>query len=395
MLMLKKTFIISSILLFGLLFFGGIYFFVFKKDSAPQDNSSSATSSTKVPATLEKSQTEEKKESSTSTTKSGEIVALTEEEVLAPVLTNDDLNIKYYAKKDGKVYKINTEGGEQQTISDKALVGLSGVFWSPDRTKAITKFKKPDGQIQFYLYDYSTSTGTPLKNGLDMVVWQNNSKIVYKYFDPDSKERTLNLSDADGKNWTQLTKLDLRDIFIAPIPKSGLVSFWNRPDAHTETILNSVSVLGGEPQILFKGYFGADYLWSNDGSYILVSSSDKKGGSKMNLSILNSKGEEYKNLDIPTMVSKCIWSKDDKTVYFALPSSIPNGAIMPNDYLSKKITTTDTFWKLDVTSGEKTRIVELEKIKSQLDATDLFLNSTESALFFTNRLDGKLYKINL
>jgi hypothetical protein len=68
---------------------------------------------------------------------------------------------------------------------------------------------------------------------------------------------------------------------------------------------------------------------------------------------------------------------------------------MPNDYDQEKFHTADTFWKIDTLTGEKSRIVDLNKIISSYDATDLFFNTDESILFFTNRLDGKLYRIML
>jgi len=384
--LLKKIFTISSILLLIVLFFWGIYFFAFKKTSSPTAENQSTLSSKS--ASIETSPKATAKNTSP-------ILALSDEPVLAPALINDDLNIKYYAKNDGKVYKIDLEGSNKQTFSNKALLGLLSVSWSPDKTKVITKFKGANEQSQFYSYDYATSSSAMLGKGINMAIWQNNSKIIYQYTDPKNQKTTLNISDPNGKNWTKLADLPVKYIFAAPIPKSGFISFWNKPDANYETTLSSVSILGGETQTLFKGSFGSDYLWSNDGNYILVSSSDKKGGTKINLSLLNNKGEGYKDLNIPTLAYKCVWSKDNQTIYYALPSGIPDNSIMPNDYINGKVNTTDTFWKVDITTGEKSRVVDLDKIKSQLDAVGLFLNSNESALFFINRIDGKLYKITL
>ena len=115
----------------------------------------------------------------------------------------------------------------------------------------------------------------------------------------------------------------------------------------------------------------------------------------MQLAIANDRGGEYKNLDIPSFVSKTAWSRDNKTVYYALPGNVPANAILPNDYNDKKFLSTDTFWKVNVATGEKSRIIPLDKIGGQYDASNLFLNSDESLLFFINRADGKLYKIGL
>ncbi|MCX6765406.1 MAG: hypothetical protein NT136_00305 [Candidatus Moranbacteria bacterium] len=48
-----------------------------------------------------------------------------------------------------------------------------------------------------------------------------------------------------------------------------------------------------------------------------------------------------------------------------------------------------------MSTGKKDRIVELEDMKGSLDASHLFLSPSEEELFFINRIDGKLYGINL
>ena len=156
-----------------------------------------------------------------------------------------------------------------------------------------------------------------------------------------------------------------------------------------------VSTVGGEVRKIFSGRFGADYLWSKDGAKALVSSSDSKGGSKINLGIINNNGGEYQNLNIPTFVSKCAWGKDNKTIYYALPSFSSENYVLPNDYQDGKITAKDTFWKMDISSGKAERIVDIKDIKDSYDATGMFLSPSEDILFFINKIDGKLYGINL
>jgi len=162
------------------------------------------------------------------------------------------------------------------------------------------------------------------------------------------------------------------------------------------TYLNGqlIGSLGGDVKTVFSGKYGADYVWSPDGKKAAVSFLAQQGKSQMNLGIVTLDGA-YQDLGIPTLASKVVWSKDGKTLYYALAGSIPDGAVMPDDYDSKKFTSSDTFWKVDTTTGQKSRIVETSDIMQNYDASQLFLSPTEDALFFVNRIDGKLYRINL
>jgi hypothetical protein len=374
---IKKVFFLCLFIFFITLLLWGVYNLSFKKTETPKPAPVATT-----PVTPSKSEPA--------------ISLVTDESVISPVIDPSGTYIKYYSHDTGKVYRIDLDGKNKGTISSQELDGLNNVLWSPDQTKAINEFTSPDGQPQFFSYSYATQKAIPIKKNTDEIAWQSNSgKIFYKYYDATANKRSLNIADPDGSHWASLTDIDYRNISIAQIPKSGIVSFWNKPDAMTETIFQSMPIVSGEKKTILQGKFGADYLWSPDGNNILVSTTDVRGGSKMQLSVMNSNGGEYKGLDMPTMVSKCTWSKDNKTVYCALPGNIPASAIMPNEYINKKFDTTDTFWKIDTKTGKKDRIIEAEKIGNRYDATQMFFNQDESKLFFINRTDGKLYSIVL
>jgi hypothetical protein len=377
---LKKVFIFSSLGLALVLFFWGIYSLVFKP--APENSSSAPSLDSK--STLEKTLATPEK-----------LTPLTDEAVLAPTLNEDGSALKYYSQKDKSFYEISFDGQIRTLILKKELPDSLEILWSPDKSQALFKLYPGSSNSQTVFFDFSTQKEVRLSGSLDNPVWQNDNKIIYKYSDPAKKELTLNFSDPDGSNWKKLTDLDFSQVFSAGIPQSGSISFWKAPDAYMESILYSVSPLSMEKKILFQDEFGANFLWNSDGTKALISHSVERAGKKIQLATINNNGGEYKNLEIPTLISKCAWSKDNKTVYYALPGSIPENSILPDDYYSNKFQTADTFWKVNVLTGEKTRLIDLNKISAKIDAKNIFLNLDESLLFFVNRIDGKLYQISL
>lgn len=376
----KKIFIISSSVLAIVLLFWGIYNFSFKKPAEETPVPAASTSATEKTASIKKEEV---------------IQQITDEAVLAPILSNDDASIKYYSKSTGKVYRVNLLDLSKKIISDNNLIGLLDVFWSPDQTKVISKFSGGSGYPKYSFYDYSTQSGSKLSENIGTAVWQNNNKIFYTYFDRKTKEKSINISDPNGELYKKIINFTPDSIVIAPIPKSSFISFWNKPDSFTESTMQSTSVLGGEIKTLSAKIFGADYLWNNDGTMFLRSNVDQKGGHTMELGASNSLGGEYKNLGIPTFVSKCAWSKNNDYIFYALPGAISEKSVLPNDYNNNLFTTNDTFWKVNIKTGEKERLVSLENLTNAYDASDLFLDSDESHLFFINKIDGKLYKITL
>jgi hypothetical protein len=126
-----------------------------------------------------------------------------------------------------------------------------------------------------------------------------------------------------------------------------------------------------------------------------VSVSDEKGGKKTDLAVMNASGGQFQSLNFPTFVKKCAWSADAKFLFCAMPGNIPEGAILPNDWQEGKVQTADTFWKIEIATGKKDRLVETDKIGGSYDTLNPFLSSDEKFLFFINKVDGKLYRLTL
>lgn len=381
---MKKVFYASLAVFIIALLFWGVYNLSFRKGDSDSTSASSQESQAKVDAIAPKNDYKEV------------VSAISDEPVIAPTMSSDGKSIKYYSAKNGRAYEIDEAGNGKKSISDKELIGLTGAFWSPDKAKVITKFASSEGKSKFYYYNYDTGSSSQLKDNIDRVAWQSTSnRIFYKYYNPQTQKRTLSVSNPDGSEWSDIADVPFRDLSIAQVPQSGQVSFWNKPDSFAATQFSIISLAGGESKIILKDLFGADYLWNANGTNALVSYVDSKGGHKLQLATVNANGGEFKNLNIPTFVSKCAWSKDDRFVYYALPGSVPDSSTLPNDYSDGKFNTTDTFWKVDLTTGEKDRLVDLDKMEKQFDASGLFMDPEESNLFFVNRLDGKLYRISL
>lgn len=369
---MKKLFIISAVLLVVVLVFLGIYNLAFKAKDITVEEPKTETVETK--ASTEK------------------ISAVSDIPVIGVYLDKAGEKLRYYSGKNGTVWESELDGTNKQMIESVELNGLKNVQWSADGQVTISEFFK-DGARSYYQYNHDKAVGGSLDEGVDYAVWSNTgSNIIYKYYDRKAKKRSLNTADPDGKNWKKLTDIDFMKISISSIPQTALISFWNYPSANEETKLSKVLTMGGDATVFFSGRYGADYLWFSDGTKALVSSLAYKGGSRMTTGILNMQGE-YQDLNIPTLASKSVWSSDGKSIYYALPVEIPQSSVMPDDYQSGKINTKDTFWKVNIETGKKDRLIEPEDINADYDASNLILANDEGSLYFVNRKDGLLYRL--
>lgn len=315
------------------------------------------------------------------------------EEILGAV-TGPGGNLYYYSVSDEQIKKATFEGKDKETLLSNLPGAVERVLWSPGRDQVLIALRQGTS-LRWHHSDLTNKSLTPLKPAISRVVWsQNGEQIYYQYTAPNG-ERSLDVASPNGSNFSTITKIGTIDHFIESIPLSGKVAFWTRPTGLETTILESIEKNGADKKTLLTNRYGADYLWSPNGKLILFSSTKDRASSALSLSLMNENGGEIRDLGIPTMVSKATWAKDSKTLYYALPGSLPSESVLPNDYYQKPLFSEDTFWKIDIETGQKSRILELAEGNPALDSSDLFLSSQEDYLFFTDRKSKRLYRIEL
>jgi Tol biopolymer transport system component len=305
----------------------------------------------------------------------------------------NDTELDYFSIEGRSLKRLSLDTHETNTIIDNLPGTPVEAIWSNNKGQALILLD--NSGLRWHLVTITSKSVLPLKENLKYPSFSNlGDKIFYQYT-TESGTASVNISNPDGSDWKELVALPVKNVFTAPVPKSSDVSFWNRPNGLERSIFQTSSFSGTNTRTLLAEQFGGDYLWSPDGEKVLVSFVQEKGTAKISLATMNKNGGEFSPLIIPTLVSKCVWSPDGKSLYFALPGSLPDNIVLPNDYFSKKLLTADTFWRLDLETGKRERIVEGNDIGMELDSTQLFLSPKGDVLYFLNRRDGKTYRISL
>lgn len=316
-------------------------------------------------------------------------------ETLLGATGSEDGFIYYYSLDDQSLKKATLEGRNKTVLMSNLPGVATRVLWSSKKDKALLYLKQSSGGMLWYFADLSGKTLVPLKPELSRLTWDNlGEKIFYQYTSPADGKRSLNIAGPDGSNWKKLADLGTRDFFLASVPQSSLISFWNRPAANDKSTFETIGTVGENRRTLSSEFFGGDYSWSPNGETVIISGSDTQRGG-LSLRALGANGGTARNLSIPTLLSKTVWSKDGRTLYYALPGALPENAVLPDDYFGKPLFTKDTFWKVDVVTGKKTRLIDLKESTQAFDTSDLFLSPKEDILYFTDRASKRLYSIEL
>lgn len=381
--MIKKLFWISLGLFVLTLIFLGIYNFAFKNNvfdpiADPEKYAASQA---------------EKEKAAEDTPKSLAFELVFPEPLLFPKIQGTDLF--YYSLRDHDLKRISLETRETSVLARNIPGTVKRLLWAPSFIGALAQIES-NGDTIWNFIDLRDQSLTSLRKEMSRLSWNTlGDGIYYLYTDPATGNRSINTSSYNGSNWRKLLDLGTNDYFVSSIPQSSQVAFWNRPDGLEESRLESISLTGENHKTLFTGRFGADYLWSPNSRFILVGSVEGKGSNALTVGLIDENGENYHDLLMPTLINKITWSKDNQTLYYSLPNAFPTGTILPNDYFGKPISTKDTFWKMNIKTGKRERLVPLNEIEQAFDATDLFLSSDETTLYFIDRATNKLYRVSL
>lgn len=380
---MKKIFIIFVVLFILSAIFLGVYYLAFHDVDDPV--------TINTPSSFNNNNDTDSKQKSS---KEKYITQITEEAVIAPVITTGGGRIRYVNAANGSIEEIDLSGTNKETLFDNNFTGISAVAWSSDREKLLMQSAT---NKDFYVFDIKENTKSSFKENVDTATWTTSgNRILYKYFSEDDQERSLNIANADGSDWKKIVPLNMRRASFTQIPKSASVLYWNTGSAHEKSLLYSVGIVGAtDPKKIGNEPYGADYLPSPNGKMILLSALDKAGDDQIKLSLMNQNGGELRELGIPTFLPKAAWSKDSEEVYYALSSGIPEGSVLPDDYHAERFMTSDAFWKVDIETGKKKRLTPLDAITQKYDATNLFLSPIEDTLFFINRYDDQLYRLEI
>jgi hypothetical protein len=383
--MIKKIFFISLFffVLFGIILLA--YNFSFQKN--PTNPVASDSETKELDAALEENN------QATAPTVSGKMESILNEDVLGAHIGPGGA-LYYYSQSDEALKKTSFEGKDKVTLMSNLPGKVERVVWSPKRDGALVAFRQ-GANLRWHTVFFATKTLVPLKPEVSRATWSQGGESIYYLFTNQNKERFLDTASPDGSNFRTLTALGALDHFIEVVPQSNRASFWTRPNGLGTTIFGSITKEGQDKKTLLEGRYGADYLWSPSSKKIAFSTVRESGSSDLALGLMNENGGEIRDLGIPTFVSKAVWSGDSKTLYYALPGGIPKESVLPDDYYRKPIYTSDTFWKVDTETGQKTRLLELEEGTSGIDSEGLFLSSKEDYLFFTDRKTKKLYRLEI
>jgi hypothetical protein len=322
---------------------------------------------------------------------SSSINQISPEPIIAPTI--DRGKVKYYLASNGNVLEANFDGSGQTLLSSVILPDLVKVLWSNNKNKVIAIFQE-NGQAKKYSYDYTTKISTPLNDNIGWIAWSpDEDKIAYQYYNSATQENSISIANPDGSNWSNIFQTRMKDL-IVEWPSSGQIAIRTKPSGLARSVVYTIDLGNSNFQKVLGESYGLSLLWSPLGDKILFSETNNQG-KNLKLKIADLGKQAIAELDFATLPEKCVWSEDNRTIFCAVPQTIPSSAILPDDYYQNQISFIDDFWQINLDTEEAVQILGANDQEDIYDADQLILSPMEDYLLFINKRDNLLYSLEL
>jgi len=325
----------------------------------------------------------------------GQAVALpiTVDKVVSPILSASGQGIIFYNPLNNKFYNINDKG-EKVAISDKEFYQVQNVYWSNDKTKAIIEY--PDGNK--ILYDFIKNKQLTLQKEITEPEFNNLGQVAYKHITSETDNNWLAVSDPNGSGTTLIEELgdNAGEVQVAWSPTGEVVALFGKPIGSDQTEVYFIGLKGENFKSLIVDGSNFKGLWSPSGARLLYQAVSGQNNYNPSLWIADAEGDTIGNhkfsLGLSTWVDKCVF-QSEKIVYCAVPRELREGAGLYPELITD---TEDLIYRIDLSTGLKELVAEpIDETGKKFNIEKLYLSESGNYLFFWNKNDGKVYKMQL
>ncbi len=308
--------------------------------------------------------------------------------------------LRYVDKATGNIYQTFADKIEERRFSETIIPKVyDAYFGNNGQSVVMRRLKSNDVTIEsFYgllpkekLGEDMVSNelkGAFLPEGIkDISLSPDASKIFYlSNFGESIIGTTLSLSDTKK---TQVFDSAFTE-WNSSWPTLKTIALNTKPSSEVPGHMYTLDVDKKGFMRVLGGINGLTTLMSPDGKRVLV------GNNTVSLYIYRMDTKTYETLGINTIPEKCVWGKTNITLYCAVPVNI-EGTEYPDNWYRGEVSFSDQIWKINLIDGSTYMLADpiLVPKGEDIDGIKLAVDAKEEYLFFINKKDSFLWKLDL
>ena len=296
--------------------------------------------------------------------------------------------IRYVQRATRHIFQLDLDNDAIGKISNTTIPSIYEVIFNGPATSVIYRYLSGDKTITSYMATLGTAKGEFLPEDIvDISTSRDKAKMFYLVKTKNGVTGYIK-TFITGKS-TQVFSHAFSE-WLSQYITDKKMYLTTKPSSSVPGQLYSLNVATGAISKIFGGVLGLTTLANHDGSTVLFGASEATGP---RIGIFNPADRSTKLLEIYGLPEKCVWSKDNITVYCGIPKRIL-GTEFPESWYQGIVSFEDYFVKIN-TKTLSVITIENGNGAPAFDATDLFLDSEEGIIFFTNKKDGTLWSLKM
>lgn len=315
--------------------------------------------------------------------------------------------LRFIDKATGHIYEAPLDTFVANKISNTTIPKVAESVWTQNGTGVILRYVKSDNRtIESFYTKLATATTTGTQDGAPAPQTLEGSFLPQNITSLTSSPQKTSIasvsgnsisggvifeSNPDGSKIKEVARLPLKELLVY-WPKQDTIAIATKPSFGVEGFLFFLNRNTGTINTVLSKPGLTVLVHPNTSKFLY---SEGRGGLTASyIYTISTKKSEI--LPVQTLPEKCVWSSIDSDIlYCAVPT---NGLLgnLPDTWYQGVISFSDEIWEINLDTGTTRRLVNPKNISGQdIDAINLFTNSQEDYLFFTNKKDDSLWGLRL
>jgi hypothetical protein len=301
--------------------------------------------------------------------------------------TSDFLQVptlRYVNKTDRQIMDFNTETKQKVKIDSKLATGTQEVFFSPKAEFAAFR-KEKDGNILTEFYNIRTKGTIPLEANISSMDF--NSKNILVYGVPGENGLIIKSYNPILNTTSKIANIPLNEwnvFWVSDIE----VGIYNKPTAFADSIYMVLDLTTKKLRQVAGPLTGLSVQKTNVADLSILSTGGQ--GTAKTL-LLNTKTRNIGDFGISTFAEKCSHTIFAGGIFCAVPKSLSQNFIYPDDWYKNKTRTEDVIIYKTI-AGTSTKIISYLENRP-LSVLNLDVN--KNGIFFIDENTLNLYSLEL
>lgn len=297
-------------------------------------------------------------------------------------------SIRFVERMNGHIYKMFLDTKTKEKISNSTIPSIYESFFDRTANTVIYRYLGVNNVISSFIATLGETKGDFLPQDIsDISISRDGNKFFYLVENSNGVVGTVGVFGSGSKEVVFNSPLTE---WLSQWDNKGRIFLTTKPSYGSEGSMFFLDTSRKTISKLFGGIAGLTTIINGKGTHVLYSTSSDTGPQ---LSVIDLSKHLVKDLNAYGLPEKCVWGGDGITVYCAVPNTI-NGNQYPDLWYQGLESFNDYFIKINIETGDKTTIANSID-ETRVDATYLFLDKTESTLFFTNKKDSTLWSLDV